>query len=325
MKQVLLIISLLFFMQGCQKSPKPYPEIGLLPKEKMNSISLFKQDLFISDALYEKAIFEVRPEVSNRKIGEPKGTDMGSMYNYKRFKAPIIEYEFDKPYRVQRLYLNDPSVEPMRMVFFRKFALYLGPIKGIKKNRKKLELVSIDLEDSAYDVLDSKMSKKFTLMISSVYKGTKESIRLEPVDTNITALVFNEKYLFDLIDENLRERDDLILNEALLQRVARKYAEVYIRLHAHTAEYKLPKGSISVLPEDADMSTINMKDVYEKGRYKSKAGSYKVFIPDEPLEVDLSIEEYERHIIETHRTIRGIKEAKDIPDHDGFIDFSKEL
>ena len=325
MKYLLLITTLILFISGCQKSPKPYPETGLPPKEKLSSISLFKQDLKISDGLYEKAILEVRPRISQRRIGEPRGTDMGSMFNYKKFKTPIIEYEFDKPYRLQRLYLNEPSKEPVRMVFFRKFALYLGPITKVKKNRKKLELVSIALEDSAYDVLDSKMSKKFTLLISSVYKDNKEKVRLDMVDLNITALVFNEKYLFDLIDETLKNRDDVILNEALLQRIAREDVDVYEKLYAHKSEYKLPQGSISVLPSDADIANINMQEVYDKGRYRSKAGTYKVFIPDEPLEVDLSIEEYERHIIETHRTIRGIKEAKDIPDHDGFIDFSKEL
>ncbi len=327
MKHLVTLVSILFFMLGCAKKEM---QIETDPVLTSKEIVLFKQSLPIKKEVLSKAYKKISPIIGLNNLRELKGTSFNGEFVFNEQKLPFIEYRFDKPYIIKKIYLKksgfvvdgDASSSNIK-----KYEILFLDAKKSPHYRDELSKGSLIVED-----VHNVQAGGFILKTRSVYTPENEKIDENDVvaafDGRIEVEVIDVDYIYDIVAPVLSERDADTSNEELLQTIALLNGELFRRLRDKRADFNLPKTSVLYLPDDADMhyAVAHTQDIYETGKYKTVNGEYKIFIFSENAEFDSKGKvRVKKHTIKIKDSNRNLKTTTQLPEHEDFIDFSEGI
>lgn len=328
MKQILTLVAIFVFIAGCAKKE---PEVQAVdPVLTSPEITLFKQSLPINKEVLHKAYKKISPKIGLSNMIGLKGKAFNSEFVFDESALPFIEYRFDKPYVVKKIYLKksgfvvdgeakSSNIKKFEILFF---------------DAQKSPLYTSELDKDALSIEDFNniQADGFILKTRSVYAPKDQKMDENDIaaafDGRIEVEVIDVDYIYDIVAPVLSERESSTSNEELLKTIALLNSELFKRLREKRADFNLPKTSVLYLPSDADMhyAVAHTEDIYKTGKYKTVNGEYKIYIFSEEAEFNSKdAVEVKKHNIEIKDSKRNFKTTTQLPEHDEFIDFSEGL
>jgi len=320
------ITAILVLLTGCAKEEPKVVKID--PVLSSPEILLFNQSLPIEKEVLKKAYKKISPTIGLSNMRGFKGKAYNGEFVFDEKNLPFIEYRFDKPYIIKKVYLvksgfvvdgdvKSSNIKKFELVFFdtQKTPTYVG---------------ELDKNDEAIDELDNVQAEGFILKTKSLYVNDDDKIESNDIaaafDARIEVEVIDTDYVYDIIAPVLSERDSSTSNEELLKTIALMNTELFKRLKEQRGEFNLPKTSVLYLPDDADMhyAVAHTQEIYETGKYKTVEGLYKIHIFNDDVEFnDKERVRVKKHQIDVKNSNRNLKITEKLPEHQDFIDFSE--
>jgi hypothetical protein len=326
MKHLYILTAILILLSGCGKDEPKITKMD--PVLEAPEIQLFKQSLPIKKEILQKAYKKIIPRIGLSNMRGFEGKAYNGEFVFNEDNLPFIEYRFDKPYIIKKVYLVKSG--------------FVVDGEAKSSNIKKFEMVFLDaqktptfvgeLDKDALSIndFDNVQAEGFVLKTKSLYVNHDDKIDSTDIvaafDARIEVEVIDTDYVYDIIAPVLSERDSSTSNEELLKTIALMNTELFKRLKEQRGEFNLPKSSVVYLPDDADMhyAVAHTKEIYETGKYKTVDGMYKIHIFNDDVEFnDKERVRVKKHKINVQNSNRNLKITEELPDHQDFIDFSE--
>jgi len=328
LKHFYAITATIILLTGCTK--KEPMVVKMDPVLASSQIQLFNQSLPVKKEILHKAYKKVSPKIGLSNMRAFEGKTYKGEFVFNEDNLPFIEYRFDKPYIIKKVYLKKSGF------------VVDGDAKS--SNIKKFEMVFLDAQktptfvgeldkgDKEIDAFDNIQSEGFILKTRSLYVNDDDKIEGNDIipgfDARIEVEVIDTDYVYDIIVPVLSERDSHTSNEELLKTIALMNTELFQRLREQRGAFNLPKTSVVYLPKDADMhyAVAHTEDIYKTGKYKTVDGLYKIYIFSDEVEFnDKEKVRVRKHKIDVKSSNRNLKITEELPEHQDFIDFSEGI
>jgi len=322
------ITAILVLLSGCGKDePKV---VKMDPVLASPEIQLFNQSLPVKKEVLHKAYKKISPRIGLSNMRGFEGNTYDDAFIFSEGNLPFIEYRFDKPYIIKKVYLlksgfvvdgdaKSSNIKKFEMLFLdaQKTPTFEGELS---KNTKEI------------DNFDNIQAEGFILKTKSLYVNDDDKIDANDIaaafDARIEVEVIDTDYVYDIVAPVLSERDSSTSNEELLKTIALMNTELFKRLREQRGSFNLPKTSVLYLPDDADMhyAVANTEEIYKTGKYKTIDGLYKIYIFSDDVEFnDKEKVRVKKHKINVKNSNRNLKITEELPDHQEFIDFSEGI
>ncbi len=326
LKHFYALTAILALFSGCVKDePKV---VKMDPVLASPEIQLFNQSLPVKKEVLHKAYKKISPRIGLSNMRGFEGKTYNGEFVFNEENLPFIEYRFDKPYIIKKVYLKksgfvvdgnteNSNIKKFEMVFLdtRKTPTFVG----------ELEKGATEIED-----FDNVQSEGFILKTRSLYVNHDDNIKANDIvpafDARIEVEVIDTDYVYDIVAPVLSKRDSHTSNEELLKTIALMNTELFQRLREKRGEFNLPRTSVLYLPKDADMhyAVAHTEDIYQTGKYKTIDGLYKIYIFSDNVDFnDKEKVRVKKHKIKVKNSNRNLKITEELPDHQDFIDFSE--
>jgi len=329
MKKTLLSFVVLVGLVGCGAAPEvPTEKVERQQLTSPKSIVLYSQRLQPSSELAKKAFTIKTYSGKLTTSSEIEGVESTTAFDLKKplhlyydFKKPSIIYQADV-YDLNIHLVDDTMVGHSIVTDIKKISIYYDD--------KQKKSVTLQQTQNTIHGFRKKATTSLDIDIHSFFTEnnllTERKFKLSKSDVNITFSFFNPEYVNDILIETLQTRENQKKNEALLHSIVKSDISYYYKLRQQRGSFILDKQSIVNMPDDADLEYAqkNYKDFFESGKYLTEEGKYKILIADEVIKFENSEVKIEKqHTIKDKYSKQHIKKTTDIPDHDGFIDFSE--
>ncbi len=324
---VIVFFVILLGLSGCSSKTNTIQQSQRQALSSPESIELYTQRLYPSKALLEKAfkLKTLRTKMSRTELFSGNETTT----SFDLSNPLIFEYKFDKKYQVFQADIHTflPLVDDTMMgheIFAKVRSLDI-----IYDDRKKASLKLRQNQETMH-AFREEASSSLVFNIKSFYTDenllSDRKFSVVSQDINVTFSLFDVSYKKAIVKEVLTLREDEEKNEALLHAISRVDLSYYYKLRKERKSYILPKHSMLNMPDDADIEYAdkNYKQFFKNGKYRTETGRYKIVFAEDLMKFkngDIKIKN--RHTIDEKYSKQKIKKTTDIPDHDGFIDFSE--
>ncbi len=328
MKQIFTLVTIFIFLAGCAKNEPIIPLVD--PVLASPEITLFKQSLPVDNKVLQKAYKKISPKIGLANMSELSGKNFNGEFVFDENALPFIEYRFDKPYLIKKIYLKKSGFVvdgDAKSAHIKKFEILF-----FDAQKSPLYTDELDADAVSIDAFNNVEADGFILKTRSIYvpkdKEIDENDVVAAFDGRIEVEVIDADYVYDIVAPVLSERESSTSNEELLQTIALLNSELFKRLRIKRADFNLPKTSLLYLPDDADMhyAVAHTEDIYKTGKYKTLKGEYKIHIFSEEAEFDdKNGANVKKHSIRLKDAKRNLKTTTQLPEHEDFIDFSEGL
>jgi len=342
-KNIILILLIIFFIPGCStKNNINQPEKNK-NEYKSNSIIYYGQELAIPQGLVRK-IYSPHNIVNIHKDKElihKNGKFIGK-------NMPYYIINFDKTIYLSEIKIYNTGVLGMPLLRIRNdkttfftfdpisFLLDNKPIpkKVYMATAKDSNLVPIEFlidENKEYIKIilkEPKYTDQLHIAIAEIENPpiSKNAEVLKEYTFDFVANDFN--YIDNIIINNLKNRNDLFLNEELIRNIALKDKRLFKKLKKQSHKFNVTKYSLINLPHDADITYAinNYSNVVESRVYKNIQGKRKVWKITSENDSNVSLFKVkELNIEHVEKTKEEIKKADDKIISSDYIDFSQGI
>ena len=192
---------------------------------------------------------------------------------------PYVKVLFDKPTYILKLLIYqtqeiiDEDGEKVEL-YPRSYAIQIDDNNESEFNPTYFYDAQTLVEIDEINISSTTPHKSLSFTLSDFIKKEKNSkLRIQKYPT----LKIDGYVVEDLVFNALSTREDKVLNEALVQEIAREDEALFRNIQKNPQAFNLPSNSLAQLPQDVDLryALKNHKKILKANRYKSTDGTYK--------------------------------------------------